>query len=38
MVQVVDIDAGEDIAESIAAAIDFDGLAVVIARGKCILV
>ncbi|UCC64636.1 MAG: hypothetical protein JSV36_06210 [Anaerolineae bacterium] len=36
LVRVVDLDAGEDIRAAIAMGVDFDGLAVVIARGQCV--
>jgi indolepyruvate ferredoxin oxidoreductase alpha subunit len=35
-VRVVDLDAGHDIRSPIAAGLDTDGLAVVIARGQCV--
>jgi len=35
MVQVVDLDHGEDIRSAIEMGLDFDGVAVVIARGQC---
>jgi indolepyruvate ferredoxin oxidoreductase alpha subunit len=35
MVQVVDLDHGEDIRAAIEMGMDFDGVAVVIARGQC---
>ncbi len=36
MVRVVDLDGGEDICDPVEKGIDFDGLAVVIARGQCV--
>jgi indolepyruvate ferredoxin oxidoreductase alpha subunit len=35
MVQAVDLDRGEDIRSAIERGMDFDGVAVVIARGQC---
>jgi indolepyruvate ferredoxin oxidoreductase alpha subunit len=37
MVRIADLDSGEDIQPALAKGLDFDGLAVVIARGQCIL-
>ncbi len=37
VVRVADLDNGEDIQPALAQGLDFDGLAVVIARGQCIL-
>jgi indolepyruvate ferredoxin oxidoreductase alpha subunit len=37
MVRVVDLDRGEDIRAPIETAMNFDGIAVVIARGQCVL-
>jgi hypothetical protein len=34
---VVDLDRGDDIRPALEEGLDFDGLAVVIARGQCIL-
>jgi indolepyruvate ferredoxin oxidoreductase alpha subunit len=37
MVRIVDLDRGEDIRPVIDAGLDFDGLAVIISRGQCVL-
>jgi indolepyruvate ferredoxin oxidoreductase alpha subunit len=37
MVHTVDLDGGEDIVAAVEAGLDFEGLAVIVARGQCIL-